>query len=346
LAGAALLTTIGLGVAAGTPARADAYGQTIQDNIRYSSTGDWQGWEPPVQPEGTVATYPDVTADSAADSIHVDIITTDGMFDIERYSNGTWSTWQKPPQPPYLPSDDPADGAVYQTYSAGLPNGDLDFYQMWDNEIWTITRYADGQWSPDWVETGLQVPYGVFSLAVTAVPSSGGTEEEIIAINNEGTLFHSIIYPDGDFQAWAKPAAVPGGGAEQVAVAGETNGDMEVMAISASGIIWHSIRYADGYWSSWAQPAQPPAGWYATANSYGLNAAADFNGNAQFVIWDLNLTTGYTTVYHDIRYPDGSWQKAWGVVGTPADDTCRGSVAIPTYDPDDTNLHLDALCLF
>jgi hypothetical protein len=38
---------------------------------------------------GSIESIPDVSADSAADSIHIDVVTSDGLYDIERYSNGT-----------------------------------------------------------------------------------------------------------------------------------------------------------------------------------------------------------------------------------------------------------------
>lgn len=143
-AGAALLLTAGLAVTAGTPAHADGPGQVIVDNIRHSSNAQWQGWDqPPTQPSGTIVSYPDVSADAAADSIHVDVVTTTGLWDTERDSDGIWGPWAQPPDPPALPGG-PDDDGVYQTYSAGLPDGDIDFFQIWDGEIWWITRYSDG----------------------------------------------------------------------------------------------------------------------------------------------------------------------------------------------------------
>jgi hypothetical protein len=38
---------------------------------------------------GSIESIPDVSADSAADSINIDVVTSDGLYDIERYSNGT-----------------------------------------------------------------------------------------------------------------------------------------------------------------------------------------------------------------------------------------------------------------
>jgi hypothetical protein len=344
-AGAALLLTAGLAVTAGTPAHADGPGQAIVDNIRYSSNAQWQGWDqPPTQPSGTIASYPDVSADAAADSIHVDVVTTTGLWDTERNSNGTWGPWAQPPQPPALPGG-PDDDGVYQTYSAGLPDGDIDFFQIWDGEIWWVTRYSDGGWD-DWDETGLLTQYGTVSLAVTTVDLGGDYDDEITAITNEGTLWHSIYDETTDeWQAWASPAPVPGGGAEAVTTAGLVNGNTEFLAVSRSGVIWHNIRFANGSWQGWEEPKQPPAGWYSTANNYGLGSAADYNGNAQFILWDLNLSTGATTLYHTIRYASGSWQDAWGTPTIPADQNCVGSAAIPTFNPNDTNLYLDAVCL-
>lgn len=345
-ASAALMVAAGLGVAAGAPAHADGSGQMIYDNIRNSSTGEWQGWEPPSPPPGTIVSYPDVSADTAADSIHVDVITTSGLYDIARNSNGTWTAWAKPPQPPDVPATGQS-GDSYQTYSIGEPDGAIEFFQIYQGYLWYALRYPGGGWF-GWTLTSEPVPSGTVSLAVTATGGGpGGYSVQMMAITASGALWHDVLPSDGTWQGWIEPAQVPQG-ATAVAAAGLTNGNTEFMAIAHNGLVYHTIRYASGAWQVWtAVPHQPPAGWYGTASSLGLSAAADYNGNAQFVIWDLNLNSGSTTLYHTIRYADGSWQSTgWGKPAMPAGlPVCVGSVAIPTFNPKDTNLHLDALCL-
>lgn len=341
---AALLLAAGLGVAAEAPAHADGSGQMIYDNIRTSSSGIWQGWQPPVQPPGTILTYPDVSSDDVADSIHIDVVTSDGLYDIERYSNGGWSTWQRPPQPPDNPGNDPS-GTSLQIYSASEPDGDIEFFQVYNDDIYLAVRHdSDGEWS-GWTDTSWETPLNTVRLAVTEAGGPDGPTIQVLAVRSDGVIAHTVISSSGVWQNWEAPAQLPDG-AVAAAVAGLVNGDTEIMALAGNGIVYHTIRSAGGSWQAWEPVGyQPPAGWYNVASAVNISAAADYNGNAQFVIWDTNIDSGKTTIYHTIRYAAGNWQSTgWGEPAMPSGVGCSGSVAINTNDPDDTNLHLDALC--
>jgi hypothetical protein len=343
-ASAALMVVAGLGLAAGTPAHADGSGQILYDNIRDSNTGEWQGWEPPTQPPGTILIDPVVSADAAADSIHVDVITTSGLYDIARDSNGNWSLWEPPPQPPDSPATG-SSGESWQIYTASEPDGSIEYFQIYNGYIWYALRYPNGRWF-GWVQTEEQVPANTDTMAVTAVGVPGGYQVQFMAMTVGGALWHNILSSTGEWQGWEQPAQVPDF-AEAIAAAGLRNGEAEFIAIARNGKVYHTIRSASGLFASWVAPVQPPAGWYGPANEIHVSAAADYNGNAQFVIWDLNLSSGSSTLYHTIRYADGSWQSTgWGKPAlAPGWPACGGSVAIPTFNPNDTNLHLDALCV-
>lgn len=340
LASAALLVAAGLGLAAGLPAHASG-GQEIMDNIRNSSTGQWQGWEPPAQPTGDILDYPAVAADSADDSIHVDVVTTTGFWDISRGSNGQWSKWAQPESQP--PNDQ-----FYQVYSVSEPNGGIEYYQISHNHIWSDFRFPDGSWL-GWAQTSQTVPEDTDTLAATAAGVNGNFVVQVVAMTTGGAIWHTIYNPgNGSWQNWAQPVQVPSF-AQTIAAAGLRNGDAEFIAVGNNGMVYHNIRFADGSWqkAQWVEPAQPPAGWWSPDSSVSVSAAADYNGNAQFVIWYLNLSNSVPSIYHTIRYSDGSWQKTgWGKPGlAPGYPACSGDIAIPTWNSNDTNLHLDALCV-
>jgi hypothetical protein len=334
----------GLGVALGAPAHANGPGQTIYDNIRSSSTGLWQGWEPPAQPPGAIESYPDVSADAAADSIHVTVVTSSGLWDTECQSSGKWTPWAQPPPPPDLPATDPT--GTYQIYSASTPAGAIYFFQIYKGAIYQSVRSPNGSWGT-WVQDE-SVPAGTVSLATT-VAGSNSWNIQLVAKTSSGTIWHGVIAPGARDWSWEPPAQVPGG-AVAVSAAGLVNGDAEFMAIGGNGLVYHNIRRVDGSWQGWEPLGyQPPAGWYNSDNAVGVSAAADYNGNAQFVIWDTGSSG--TTLYHTIRYADGIWQSTgWGKPAMqPAQEPgqpklCTGSIAIPTFNSRDTDLHLDALC--
>lgn len=337
MASAALLVAAGLGLAATTPAHADGPSQTIFDNIRNSGSELWQGWQTPVQPPGNIVSYPDDSTDTLTDSTHVDVITTDGLYDIERYSNGTWSNWEPPPQPLCTPASDPG-GKTYQTYSASDPNGTIDFYQICDGWIYESVRYASGYWAPWYAEDS--VPTNTMSLAVTAAGTLG--VDQVMAVTSSGTIWHATN-DFGIWQSWQAPAPVPGGAAS-VAAAGLNNGNAEFIAISYNGSIYHTIRNANGSWAVWAKPVQPIPDWYEGVQAPLISAAADYNGDAQFVIWAVNPISGITDLWHIIRYANGTWQSDGWLEPWMPPGRCFGSVTINTYDPYDANLHLDTVC--
>jgi hypothetical protein len=177
------------------------------------------------------------------------------------------------------------------------------------------------------------------SLAVTAA----GSSVEVMAMSSTGVLWHNVLNAKGVWQGWTQPGQLPGG-AESIAAAGLTEGDAGFMAISYNGLVYHNIRSADGTWQGWKTPVQPLAGWYSSDDDPTVSAAADYNGDVQFVIWDLNVLSGITDLFHTIRYADGQWQSGGWLGPWMPPGRCAGSVAIPTFNPDDTNLHLDTYC--
>jgi hypothetical protein len=351
---AAGLGVAGLGVAAEAPAHASAPGQTIFDNIRDSSTTVWQGWEPPVQPPGTIESIPDVSSDSAADSIHIDVVTSSGLYDIERYSNGTWSKWAQPPQPPATPATDPSNdspnalatdpGGPYQIYSADTGSGAIYLFQIYNGWIYWTLRYHGGSWVKSWSKT-VQAPANTATIAVTtAGPVTGSTQTlQILAMTSSGQLWHTLSSLGSSWQAWEQPAQLPDG-AESIAAAGLTNGAAEFIAIAGNGEVYHTIRTVSGLWQKWEAPVQPPAGWNDPLEDPTISAAADYNDNTQFVIWDMNLLSGITDLYHIIRYANGYWQSSGWLSPWMPPGPCRGTITIPTFTSSDTNLHLDAFC--
>lgn len=352
-ASTALLLVAGLGVAAGAPAQASAPGQTIFDNIRNSSTTIWQGWEPPVQPPGTIESVPDVSSDAYADTIHIDVVTSSGLYDIMRLSNGSWSKWVSVTAPPATPATDPSNNSPtelatdpagpYQIYSADSGDGTAYLFQLYNGWIYRNLRYHSTSFLDGW-DRMLQAPANTTTIAVTTAGIGNSQTTQILAMTSTGQLWHTVqTFLGTTWQPWAEPAQLPDG-AESIAAAGLTNGDADFIAIANNGLVYHTIRSADGSWQKWETPLQPVAGWDSDAWDPSISAAADYNGNVQFVIWDLNELSGWSDLFHTIRYADGSWQSSGWLEPWMPPGSCRGTMAIPTYYAGDTNLHLDAFC--
>jgi hypothetical protein len=354
-AGGALVMAGCLGLASGTPAHAGPLTGVLY-NIRFSSDGSWQGWAPAPEPPGTPVGAPVVTADAGTGTTHVTVLTTDGLYDTQFYGDG-WQAWEPTPQPPDLntSTDVPGGEGVLQAqvYGTGEPDGSIDFYQVEpDGRIYTSVRAASGSWS-QWRYSGESIaqPGDLQSIAVASVPyGDGGHADEFIESTTNRVIFHDVFYDNtysgnGWWQDWQEPQQPNGNtGALTVAAAGLPNGNCEFMIVTSFGIVLHTIRYANGTWQqnpAWGMPHQPLWSW-AVTDRVNLSAAADYDGNAQFVLW-YNPLGQDTIAFHTIRDANGTWQTGWGEPEMTG-DSCDGGAAIPTYNSGNTNLYLDTVC--
>jgi hypothetical protein len=303
---------------------AHAASLTVYFNIRHSD-GSWQGFQAPAQPPGGGETIADAT-DAQNDSTHVDIVNTDGLWDNVRYSNGTWQGWEQPPQPPGI-SD------LSTLAEAGDRDGNIWFAIDTNDGLYYDYRQAGGSWG-SW--TLLVAPAGMINdLAVATDDVS--YQVQVMAVEDNGTLWHNVYsLSSRSWQGWKEPAQVPGG-TWSVAAAGEVSGNVQFIAMSNAGVVYHNIRYHDGSWQGWVKPAQPHFGPGFVAYSSKVAAAVDGDGNAQF-------TVSADTLYHTIRYVNGTWQGGWA---TPSSDGCgynRLAVTTQTYRPGPYDFYFATFC--
>lgn len=301
---------------------------TLSDNIR-STSGVWQGWQPPTQPPGNNNTSSHAildVADNSNGSIHVDVTTTSGLWDNVRYSNGSWQGWEAPPQPP-------TDS--YQLAGAGLPDGAIEYFAVGEatGDVYASTRNPNGVWT-SWVQQPITVPGG--ELGGFTATADGNGNVQVMATAVGGAVYHTMQNSAGDWQSWQQPTQVPSG-AFAVTSAGLVNGSVQFMAIGLNNIIYLDIRYANGTWQGWQETQQPPAGWVTSASpaTFRLStfsAAAEPDGDTQFLIVTNGDIVGpnESGFYHIVRNADGTWQKGWGVIAPPY-GLCVASMTIATY---------------
>lgn len=321
---------------AGAPAASAASYPSLWYNIEYGSAG-WQGWEEPTQPPGLVVGGPVGISTTGGDA-HVDVATTSGLWDNIRYGvNGSWQGWAKPPQVP---------GAVFRLYEAADQYGTV-WYVAWTDSgsLYFNFRASDGGWGAWTPVHGGGIP-GNPTIIDVAMAVTGADELQIGLITGGATLWHTEYNIDNhSWQVWAQPAQPPGG-ATQVGMVGLANGDMEMLVsagASGSNWIYHNIRYASGSWQGWAKPAQPPmAGTYA--NGPIISAAADLNGNAQFLLTYQTTSTSddHNTSYIITRWAGGSW-TGWREL-LNASTWCVPKITQQTFGYEDTESHLDEVC--
>jgi hypothetical protein len=320
-------------------AHATSYTYTLYHNIRYYG-GGWQGWQPPAQPPDTGNDIGVSNAGLSNGDLHVDALTASGLWDNIRHANGSWQGWAKPAQPP---------GSISIFADAALPGSRMAIVAATTSGLYYIIRYSDGSWS-NWLS--IAMPTGSINdidsgdLAVTGTPS--GNLQLIVAVPS-GHVYHNIrsgLY--GNWQGWASPAQPPGG-ALFVAAAGriDSGADDEVQfaVVSPNGTLYHNIRYANGSWQGWAAPKQPP---WETINGTRfpgtVSAAETPYGDTHFVVV-VEGHGGSNTIYHAIRYADGSW-SGWGAPTQVLDwrgfrqTVAKVAIAVPEYLDNGTGFDL------
>jgi hypothetical protein len=282
-------------------------------NIRYPA-GNWQGFQETAQPPyGCCYAIADAT-DAENDTTHVDVVYDDGLWDNVRYSNGSWQGWQQPPQPPAV-----------RNLNAFAETGDSD------GTIWFVIdttsgffydyRLPAGAWG-SWQQIS-EPAAGIEHLAVAFDDVS--YQVEVMASAYTGAIWHNVYtLSSKSWQGWRQPAQVPGGAAS-IAAASEVDGDVQYLAVNESGTVYHDIRYSDGSWQGWVKPDQPAyRGSFVPSSTY-VSAAADENYNTQFALSD-----GSGTVYHTIRYTNGTWQSGgWSAISEASGSACF-DVAVTT----------------
>jgi hypothetical protein len=208
-----LFVSIAVGLCTASPSSAASATGTVYDDIRYTN-GNWQGWQAPSQPSGTMYLAPVANAGMPDGSMHVLVDTSTGLFDNIRYANGTWQGWAQPAQPP--------GGGVQLVAAAGMPNGQLHVDVVGGNGVlYDNIRYINGVWRGWNLVSGANNK----STIVRAAGMPDGQLQVVLIIMDTGgvrTLYHNILYTTGVWQGWAQPSR-PGGIFNDVAITAMTN---------------------------------------------------------------------------------------------------------------------------
>ncbi|WP_281292861.1 transglycosylase family protein [Streptomyces qinzhouensis] len=171
-----------------------------------------------------------------------------------------------------------------------------------DGYLYHNARYSSGSW------TGWQPLDGYdaaprFAAREAAVAGMPNGDAQILAVGNDGIVYHTIRRADGSWQGWT---AVSPWGARKVTATGMPNGDLQLGIIGLDGKLYHNARYANGGWQGWNAVAG--YGGAPDFQSSALAIAALGNGDAQLLA--IGADGG---LYHSTRLVGGHWQ-AWGKV--------------------------------
>jgi hypothetical protein len=172
------------------------------------------------------------------------------------------------------------------------------------------TERNSGWWWGGW-EQGPTNSTGIAQAAVTAMPDG---DTQVVAVTTNGTLEHTVGYPDGSWQNWGVPKN--NATAASASLAGMPDGSTQIIEVTTSGTLEHTIRNANGAWQT--------TGWGTPAGSTGIAQAsitAMPNGSTQLVAVTTN-----GALEHNIRNANGTWQ-GWRTLNQPGVKITDASLA-------------------
>jgi hypothetical protein len=243
------------------------------------------------------------------------------LYHSIRNADGTWAGWGEV-QGIGAPSFDASDAAI-----SSATDGSAQIVAIGnDGNLYHTIRNTVGTWA-GWGEVqGIGAPNFAASDASIAVNSDGSAQ--IVAIGNDGNLYHTIRNTDGTWAGWGELQGVgaPSFTAKAVSITADSDGSAQIVAIGNDGNLYHTIRNTDGTWAGWGELQGVDGAASFSASDVSISAATD--GSAQVVAIGND-----GNVYHTIRNTDGTW-AGWGELqGVGAPSFSASSVAI-TVDPD------------
>jgi hypothetical protein len=228
-----------------------AYGNdgNMYDNI--DTNGTWQGWTE-VQGVGGVGFAGDAVGIAAmpdGDAQLVAIGTDGNIWHDIWFANKTWQGWGEVQGAGGAGSFQASSVAI-----AGEPNGDSRIIAVGnDGNIYDDIRFGgNGNWQ-SWGEVQGAGGAGSFSSAAIAIAGMPDGDAQLIALGNDGTIWHDIWFANQTWQGWAQVGGVGTGSfaASAIAIAGMPDGDSQLLAVGNDGNVYHTTRNAGGTWAAW-----------------------------------------------------------------------------------------------
>ncbi|MFI6604201.1 glycoside hydrolase domain-containing protein [Nonomuraea sp. NPDC050536] len=231
-------------------------GNGLYHNIRHTDSS-WQGWAPLglTGSQCAIAAMPDGSAQ---------VLAVDGSGNVThniRYTSGSWQGFSE------LPGT--AGGAHFQVGRSntgiaitGMPDGSSQVLAYGnDNAAYHNIRYGNGTWQ-GWKALPGAFNATTFSGSAFAIAGMGDGSAQLLAIGNDGNLYHNIRYPNGTWQGWRSM----GFAGHWVSAGTMPDGSLQVLAAANDGTLYHNIRFT------------PSGNWQGFRAVQGANGAATFNG--------------------------------------------------------------------
>ncbi len=227
---------------------------------------------------------------------------TDQLYHAVCSVDGRWQAFG------LIGGDDPAPGFV------GAGSATVDGALMLvaigtDGELYHSSRDANGDWQPftglrdEWIEGGPREFYA-------AACCGGRGALHLVGLGSDARLYYTSRLSDGSWQGHFE--LIDGEllrgpdkfGGVSCAVAGDL---LHVVALDQTGQAHHTARDGAGGWQEFRSLA---ALYDAPARFVAIDCAVVWGGSLHVV-----GVGGDAQLYHTVQWPDGTWQRYFGVLG-------------------------------
>ncbi len=178
-----------------------------------------------------------------------------------------------------------------------------------DGELYHTQRRADGSWGPF---AGLRdrVPFGGPREFYGAACSGARETLELVGLGSDGRLYHATCDSEGRWRDHFEAIDTEshrGPDAFAAAACAGVGDSLHLVALDESGRLHHTLRDNDSGWQDLRGLSQL---YDAPARFISIDCAAVWGGSLHVVGLGSDAQ-----LYHTIRFPDGSWQRYFGVLG-------------------------------
>ncbi|MFF6983828.1 hypothetical protein ACFZAV_40630 [Streptomyces sp. NPDC008343] len=253
----------------------------IWHNVRLAD-GSWQGWNALLASDnksfGFAAKDVSITGMPNGDAQIVAVGKDGYVYHNIRRADGSWQGWAA------MPGTDSGRVKATRVAAAGMPGGSTQVLIFGgDGKMRLATRAAaDGTWSSWQTVAGVNAPdFSGSALSIAALP---GGDSQIVAIGNDGNIWHNTRRADGGWTGWGAPAGVSTDtmGAFAVSITGMIDGDSQVVAVGLDGNVYHAVRHSDGDWTPFQRVPGIRGGGAFAGDQVGIVGLRD--GSSQLIL--------------------------------------------------------------
>ncbi|MCX5194275.1 CHAP domain-containing protein [Streptomyces sp. NBC_00249] len=156
-----------------------------------------------------------------------------------------------------------------------------------------------------------EVPGGVRTSAEAGIDGT----THVLAVNNEGKLYHTVRLADGNWAGFGDVHGEAGPLANITQVAAVSSGTELQVVVVADGKVYHTVRRANGTWAPFGAVGNPGGAPVTKV------AMSQTGSDTQIVA----LSGG--SLFHTVRHADGTWID-WGNASTETGVSGIGDIAV------------------